>query len=377
SLIPMLISERTVSVADMINAKLDDVSSQIEQVGNKVGSLRAKVNKLVETNQASINDFLKSAGYKYSVKILSGGDSYRMILEHHDATGHLDAATTHLSYGEKNAFALVLFMHHVKQAKPDLVILDDPVSSFDKTKKFAIMHKLFHDDNGIRNFTTLFLTHDIEPVIDVLVSGPLRRGLAGRSVAHFLRTEVGVLREKAIARGDVSTFAQICDSNISSASDATIKCIYLRRKLEVGGDYGSAYQLLSSFLHLKQPATKTGADDRQVGMTASEIQDGVAEIRCHIPEFDYDLLVAEVLVPGALIERFDAAKAGYEKVQIFRIFLKLPMVEKKGSTPFQKFVNESLHIENEYVMQLNPRDFDAVPEYIIDECAKLIDVHRD
>lgn len=35
-------------------------------------------------------------------------------------------------------------------------------------------------------------------------------------------------------------------------------------------------------------------------------------------------------------------------------------------------MNESYHIENEYVMQLNPRDFDAVPEYVIEACSALL-----
>jgi hypothetical protein len=38
----------------------------------------------------------------------------------------------------------------------------------------------------------------------------------------------------------------------------------------------------------------------------------------------------------------------------------------------RKFVNESYHIENEYVMQLNPREFDAVPEHVVQACADLL-----
>lgn len=38
----------------------------------------------------------------------------------------------------------------------------------------------------------------------------------------------------------------------------------------------------------------------------------------------------------------------------------------------QKFVNETFHIENEYVMQLNPHKFDNVPEYVVLECERAI-----
>lgn len=49
----------------------------------------------------------------------------------------------HLSWGEKNAFALILFMYYAVMQEPDLIILDDPISSFDTNKKFAILHRMF------------------------------------------------------------------------------------------------------------------------------------------------------------------------------------------------------------------------------------------
>ena len=377
SFLDALDSTTTRAVAETINSKLDEVADRIAEVGAKIGRQKSRVQQLISQNQKSINDFLRSAGYKYSVRIIPGDSSYRMILEHADAEGHLGEAAQHLSYGEKNAFALILFMHHVRQAEPDLIVLDDPVSSFDKTKKFAILHELFNDNHGIRNFTTLFLTHDIEPVIDVLVSGPLKRGLQGRAVAHFLRTSSGVLQERSIERGHVSTFTNVCDTNVAASTDVAVKCIYLRRRLEVSGDYGPAYQLLSSAVHLRIRPTKTNDDGEQVEMLEDEIHAGLADVRQYLHDFDYEAVVEELRAPLSLIERFDAASAGYEKVQLFRMFSELPSVKLKVSTPFQKFVNESFHIENEYVMQLNPREFDSVPEFIVDECAQLINDYRE
>ena len=77
--------------------------------------------------------------------------------------------------------------------------------------------------------------------------------------------------------------------------------------------------------------------------------------------------------PGALKARFETTTVGYEKVQLFRIMLALDPESLKGDDVFTKFVNETYHIENEYVMQLNPRDFDAVPEFVIAACTALVD----
>lgn len=66
----------------------------------------------------------------------------------------------HLSYGERNAFALALFMYNALNEDVDLVILDDPISSFDGNKKFAIINKLFMGSNSLKDKTVLLLTHE-------------------------------------------------------------------------------------------------------------------------------------------------------------------------------------------------------------------------
>ncbi|WP_230487536.1 hypothetical protein [Mycobacterium intracellulare] len=76
----------------------------------------------------------------------------------------------------------------------------------------------------------------------------------------------------------------------------------------------------------------------------------------------------ELKDPAVVKAKFDATDVGYEKVQLFRVLLADENWAKNGDKAFQKFVNESYHIENEYVMQLNPRQFDAVPEHMIKAC---------
>lgn len=173
--------------------------------------------------------------------------------------------------------------------------------------------------------------------------------------------------EKPIGSADIKTFSQVCESNISSATDAVIKCIYLRRLLEIHGSRGPGYQLLSNLVHLRSvPILKLGFED-DVQMTQDQVDEATAEIRERMPDFDYQTLLAELRDSQSLKAKFDGTSVGYEKVQLFRILLELHP-ELKGDDVFTKFVNESYHIENEYVMQLDPRDFDAVPEYVVAAC---------
>ncbi len=61
---------------------------------------------------------------------------------------------------------------------------------------------------------------------------------------------------------------------------------------------------------------------------------------------------------------YASAKNGYEKLQLFRIVNN----DNHDNDIVKKYINESFHIENEYIMQLNPHRYDSVPDYIIAEC---------
>lgn len=370
-LLDALNSEYTQRVAGTMNTELELVAQQVNEIKRRVGTQKAQVAKSIERNQDEINEYLRSAGYKYAVRIESSGDSYRMIVEHHDASGHLENAGSHLSFGERNAFALVLFMHQVRSDPPDLVVLDDPVSSFDKTKKFAILHKLFHGKQSLRGLTTLLLTHDIEPAIDIVRTATSGQFRATNPAVYFLWSRDGRLEEKPIEPADIMTFSQVCDENIASSTDNVIKCIYLRRRYEVHGDLSAEYDVLSSLIHGRGEPSSKGERGDFVLLSEAERERATIEIQKVIPTFNYEALLAELKDQQALKAKFESTNVGYEKVQIFRIASALDPDIQGGDPAFKKFVNESYHIENEYVMQLNPRDFDAVPEHVVQACANL------
>lgn len=372
-LLDALNSDKTSSVVGLINGSLDEVATRIDELRAEIGKQKGRIAALIKGNENAINDFLRSAGYRYTVKIEQTPTSYRMIVEHEDLSGHLEAANRHLSYGEKNAFALVLFMHHVRKEKPDLVVLDDPVSSFDKTKKFAILHQLFHGSSSMREFTTLLLTHDIEPAIDIVLNPTAAQFDMMHPTAHFLEGREGSVHEKRIERHHISTFSQVCKDNIDAAFDDVIKSIYLRRLYEAHGDLGVEYDILSSLLHVREKASAKGTDGKLTPLPENVVASGIVKIRESIPGFEYDQLVRELKDPAVVKAKFEATEIGYEKVQLFRTLLADESQAKLDDEAFQKFVNESYHIENEYVMQLNPREFDAVPEHVVLKCKSIVE----
>ena len=103
-------------------------------------------------------------------------------------------------------------------------------------------------------------------------------------------------------------------------------------------------------------------------ISSDEMKQGTDEIKGKLPEFDYNKLLATLSDKAYLTKAYSEATNNYEKLQIFRVL-------REGSTAddvIQKFINEKFHIENEYIMQLNPRKYVLVPSFIIDECDCII-----
>jgi hypothetical protein len=205
------------------------------------------------------------------------------------------------------------------------------------------------------------LTHDIEPIIDLIKN--LNHTFQPSPVAAFLKSSSGVIREIRITKADVSSFAQICNENISCLSDDVTKIVYLRRHYEIINSKGLEYNLLSNLLHKRaQPVIRI--DGKEIPMSSEEIDIATTAIAKRIQSFDYQAILDQVNSREAMITAYKTAQNNYEKLQLFRIINN----DNHESSVVKKYINESFHIENEYIMQLNPRKYDFVPEHIVSEC---------
>lgn len=363
--LPDLDSTSTRELVNRINKSLEDVESRVGVLQGEIAKQTQLITKTIEENKGDINLFLKTAGYKYYVDLEYANESYKMRLRHNDFSKPVESGNQHLSYGEKNAFSLILFMYECLSKKPDMVILDDPISSFDRNKKYAVMDMLFRGHRSLRDKTVLMMTHDLEPIIDVIYA--LHRRFQPSPVAAFLNINAGEVIEKPIAKEDLSTFGKICDDNIQDSKNDVAKLVYLRRYFEVQNNKGLPYELLSNLLHKRASPFKR-EDDKEIPLTVEEIENGTGEIKNKMPSFDYAQLFKAISDKSYLMKAYSEAENNYEKLQIFRVL----QVGSPANDVVQKFINETFHIENEYIMQLNPRKYELVPSFIIDECNQIV-----
>ncbi|MCB2188517.1 MAG: AAA family ATPase [Deltaproteobacteria bacterium] len=364
-------SLKTQEAINPINKSLDEMITKASELQGKINRQRSEMQKVIQKHQKDINGFLAYAGYSYRVEIVGKDEQAQLKLLHLDHKQHLSGGDQYLSFGERNAFAIVLFMYECLSKKPDLIILDDPISSFDKNKKYAILEMLFRRDSAscLKNKTVLMLTHDIEPIIDTVKS--LYHKFNNQTSAFFLRMVDGKISEQLISRDDIKTFVQINDDALNSGKPDIVKLIYLRRYFEIVDGAGDAYQVLSNVLHKRERAIDSRELKDPTGnhpeMDGDKFLKGCEKIKSFFDGFSYSGIQAEITNMDRLKALYHASDNGYEKLQLFRL-LELDV----GNSVIQKFINETYHIENEFICQLDPSVFDFIPEYVINECNKVV-----
>jgi len=354
-------SDFTSNIVLSVTEKLDLILNEAGKLQGEVNQQKITIENAINKNSSEINNFLSSAGYKYQVSIDFEKDKYRMKLRHFDYDKPIVRGNQYLSYGEKNALALVLFMYEAISSKADLIILDDPISSFDKNKKYAIIEMLFGVGRGFVNKTVILLTHDFEPIIDLMYT--LHRQYNNKVVASFLELDQGIVREIEIKKDDIKTFTEICMSNINNSSIDIIKLIHLRRLYEISNNKSMPYELLSNLFHKRDIPTRT-VDIDVIPLTQDEIDMATNEIQQKIHGFNYNQLLLVVKNDSAVRDLYLTSNSNFEKLELFRTITG----EAIGDNVLKKYINETFHIENDYVMQLNPLNYQVIPHYVIDLC---------
>lgn len=369
---------------------IEDVNNQIDNLLVTVGELKGlffrydrKLDLIINDRKDDINRFLRLAGFPYQFCITSCGNesavTYLQPLS--GAIEKVESLQNHLSWGELNAFSLVMFLFHAISSNSDLIILDDPISSFDANKKFAIIQRLFsaREDISFRNKTVLLLTHDSQPLLDYVRSN-LRAGYSIDTPinASFLKNCDETLSEIPITQNDLKSVLEITrELSADTSLPKACRVVNMRKNIECSiaslSNY-VPYHILSSLVHDRTVASLQD----ETPLTEEEFNCGCNEITAlfSIEDFDYNGWLSAVKREQLILDYQTADP--YNKVLIARFLLERDrtlFTELRRNQPgLCKFLNESNHIENDYIFQLDPRRYYSIPadyesdldEFIVD-----------
>lgn len=363
--------EELISAFKRINEELEQLLSKINELREKVIKMNVELAKNINKTKKYINNFLKIAGIPYCIDIVFNNDnSSRTIMKPINIDYEIDNPQNRLSYGEKNAISLVLFAVEIHSKNPNLVILDDPVSSFDSNKKYALMHYLFAEKNSyFNNKTVLFLTHDISPIIDFI---KLNSFNGVNVIAHHLTNRNGNVTESQIKSSDI-------DSSINlekqSAKDQTKNLIFrlahLRRYYELLNMFGLEYNLISSLLHC-YPKPQKKIEGNLLDMSEDEISYATKSIKDYISDFDYNNHIKKFTDNNYLKEEYIKGTQ-LEKLNIVRVY-----IDNNNGNPQNdicwRFICDSYHIENVMLFNIVTNYYNNVPDYIIKICDHIMEI---
>jgi ABC-type Mn2+/Zn2+ transport system ATPase subunit len=385
----MIIDERqllkfydTKFILKMITDIKDKVLALKENTGKLKGLFvqhEQKIGKLIQDRKEDINHFLSLAGFPYKFMLKSNGEkqavSYLVPVESNDEN-RIQEPEKHLSWGEKNAFSLVMFMFEAISDNADLIVLDDPITSFDKDKKFAVVRRLFDNQKvSFRDKTVIMLTHDMQPIIDYVYGGFFNRfGLTTPVKAQWLQNEDGLLKEHDIQSTDLLNTVDLT-KKIAQDNDRkmVVRVVNLRKHIEIIKPNFSEtplYEVLSNLIHGRDIALSYTGEK----LDPNVFDAGCKEMQNYFGNLSYDDVLRELTIEK-LIEIINSTDA-YGKIISIRLLFErsdglLSKLRKKYPAAC-KYVNETNHVENDYIFQLNPFKYLSIPQFYMDQLEEFI-----
>lgn len=365
-----------------------EINQKVEKLKQNTGKLKGlfiqyqtKMDDLIMKRGEDINEFLSLAGFPYKFILKGDGNERAMsylVPLHVSENIIVENLDNHLSWGEKNAFAIVMFMFQAISENIELIILDDPITSFDNDKKFAVVRRLF--DNKKESFkekTVLLLTHDMQPLIDFVLLGMFGRfGLTTSVNAQYLYNKMGVIEEKQITKSNflnVLTLTQKFYEDINQ--NMAVRIINLRKYIELSESNfleKPLYEILSNIIHGRvKPQDKDGNDLNELIKIKGE-----NELKKYIIDKSYEQIIDE-LTEKKLLKMLENTN-NYQKTIIIRLLFERHedegiMTKLRRKYPGAcKFVNATNHIENDYVYQLDPLEFFEIPEIFINQLEEFL-----
>ena len=382
----------TYFVSDLTKSEMGKINAEIDSLLEKVGALKGEIGKYnkyiqdkITDRKKDINEFLSIAGFKYTFDVELNGENnawalLKFILPDGNH-GDVQSPGNHLSWGEKHAFALILFMFDAISKNSEFIILDDPISSFDSNKKYAIINRLFKTGdkaNSLYQRTILMLTHDFEPVIDYIQVGSGRQDSTSVCATYFENIG-GELHCTPIQKNSDLMSSVVLLKELASDSDidiaARIGCLrkFIEHQYKNPQAESDAYNILSSLIHGRsEPTLDKDGNDK---LTGEQIDKGIDFINDFIMDFDYATVLAQC-TPQCLMKRYSTEQSSYIKMLILRSYTEQDEEARerlrKTNDVLRKYVDETYHIENDYLYSLDVRHFNIVPDNYITDAERFV-----
>lgn len=348
-----------------INSIIDNLINREKEIKTITNDFSIKINSLIKDKCDYVNNFFVLSGIPYKIEVIAKNENdFKTVLK--PIKSDVDITKEQLSYGELNSVSLMLFSLEAKKTN-GLIILDDPVSSFDNNKKFAILYYLFTKSNAVfKDKTVLLFTHDFSIIIDLIKKHNFR---SMKKMLSHITNKDGNLIERTIKNDKVVHTLKQWKSKAVSGQNPLIRVINARKYFEYEACDNNVVDVLSSLLHFNEKPMQAGKN--KVMIPDKIVQKAEEKIKELISNFDYDKFLEDISNKENIKNWYFKTNSSVEKLQLIRAYLQLETQATKDDI-FMSFITESYHVDNNEFLMLKEDTYDLVPNYILNICDKIM-----
>lgn len=345
-----------------ITQSINNINKKITEIKIILGELKHATDRTIHDNLKVLNDYIEKFGipYKFKVNKYDINDKKADYILYHIKDDLQIHRTNGLSYGEKNIISLLLFLISNKN---EIVIIDDPASSYDDYRRKIIFDLLYDLQN---QKTLIILSHDMVFVkYAVFNRNQGKKSKSKRFKNFFEKTGRIVSFEnynnhtliKDIEYDDFDIIEnQVNNHIINNKLSYFRKIINLRilteNKKSIDCDYEIIYQYLSAILH-RTDKSAIIEELNEKGFTEDDIINKIND------KLNFNL----EKIPNNILKDFDISElTNFEKIFYFR--------DEIQDESIRDEFNNIIHMNSSYTISLNPYKFDYFSPYIYEKINK-------
>ena len=369
-------SNELLAALNTYNQSLLDLKSKASELLKELGKLNSSKKTLVNKFQNTINQFLQLSGIPYETYVDMKDETAFTHLRYKGSSNDITDAKNTLSYGEFNAIALCLFALEATKKENSLIVLDDPISSYDSEKRAAILISLFCDKKTglcLKNKTIIVLTHDFETIVPFF-KWPKINDEHFVSAWH-LSSKSGDLSQEPVNASSIKNSAVLEKDYARDVNlPFIVRIVHLRKYYQLIDCDGNEYQYLSCLTHddsnHEAPSFKENNDFTP--MPKCIIEKVESEFSPILGKGNFEIWKAKIGKISDLIKTYEQESNKYNKLIIARQIINNQFKNKSEEALVKIYITETYHVDAEHVFGFK-NQFDNVPNYIMEICDEIIE----
>lgn len=368
-------SNELLTALNTYNKALLDLKSKANELLSELGKLNSSKKSLVNKFKSTINQFLQLAGIPYEAFVDMKDDVAFTHLRYKESSNDISDIKNTLSYGEFNAIALCLFALEATKKEKSLIVLDDPISSYDSEKRAAILISLFCDKRTglcLKEKTLIVLTHDFETLVPFFKW--LRLNDENFVSIWHLSSNSGELSQEPVSASSIKNTAVLereCAKNPNLPF--VVRIVHLRRYYQLINCDGDEYQYLSCLTHddSNHRIPNFKQDNKFTPMPENTIKRIENELFPILGEGNFDIWKDKIGKIADLIKIYEQESNKYNKLIIARQIINGKFKNQLEESLVKIYITETYHVDAEHIFGFK-NQFDNVPDYIVGFCNEII-----